>query len=184
LGKTIQTIAFLAFLREFKKVKSYFMVVVPKAVIPNWKNEFRKWCPDIRVLNLIATKAEREDLLKNHLQPGKFDVVLTTFEGVRACMNKLLSFKWEYIIVDEAHKLKNEDSQISKRLRQLDSRYRLLLTGTPLQNNLHELWSLLNFLLPEIFSSSDDFDEWFNLGATDEVLTDAEKEKRNGKVIE
>jgi len=79
-------------------------------------------------------------------------------------MTKLLSFKWEYVIVDEAHKLKNEDSQISKRLRQLDSRYRLLLTGTPLQNNLHELWSLLNFLLPEIFSSSDDFDEWFNLG--------------------
>lgn len=79
-------------------------------------------------------------------------------------MNNLLKYKWEYIIVDEAHKLKNEDSQISKRLRQLDSRYRLLLTGTPLQNNLHELWSLLNFLLPEIFSSSDDFDEWFNLG--------------------
>lgn len=93
------------------------MVVVPKAVIPNWKNEFKKWCPSIRVLNLIATKDHREDLLKNHLLPGKFDVVLTTFEGVRACMNKLLSFKWEYVIVDEAHKLKNEDSQISKRLR-------------------------------------------------------------------
>ena len=132
LGKTIQTISFLAFLREFKKVKSYFMVVVPKAVIPNWKKEFRLWCPEIRVLNLIATKAEREDLLKYHLQPGKFDVCLTTFEGVRACMNQLLKFKWEYVIVDEAHKLKNEDSQISKRLRQLDSRYRLLLTGTPL----------------------------------------------------
>lgn len=94
-------------------------------------------------------------------------------------MNKLLSFRWEYIIVDEAHKLKNEDSQISKRLRQLDSRYRLLLTGTPLQNNLHELWSLLNFLLPEIFSSSDDFDEWFNLGQTDTEMSEAEKEKRN-----
>mmetsp|Transcript_15923 Transcript_15923/g.21580 ORF Transcript_15923/g.21580 Transcript_15923/m.21580 type:complete len:223 (+) Transcript_15923:802-1470(+) len=184
LGKTIQTISFLAFMREFKKIKSYFMVVVPKAVIPNWKKEFKKWCPEIRVLNLIATKAEREDLLKNHLLPGKFDVCLTTFEGVRACMNKLLSFKWEYIIVDEAHKLKNEDSQISKRLRQLDSRYRLLLTGTPLQNNLHELWSLLNFLLPEIFSSSDDFDEWFNLGQTDEAMTEAERENRNKQIIE
>ena len=60
----------------------------------------------------------------------------------------------------------------------MDSRYRLLLTGTPLQNNLHELWSLLNFLLPEIFSSSDDFDEWFNLGPTDQEMTEAEKEKR------
>ena len=66
----------------------------------------------------------------------------------------------------------------------MDSRYRLLLTGTPLQNNLHELWSLLNFLLPEIFSSSDDFDEWFNLGPTDQEMTEAEKEKRNKQVIE
>ena len=174
----------MAFLREYKKINKYFMVVVPKAVIPNWKKEFRIWCPEIRVLNLIATKAEREDILKNHLHPGKFDVILTTFEGVRACMARLLSFRFEYIIVDEAHKLKNEDSQISKRLRQIDSRYRLLLTGTPLQNNLHELWALLNFLLPEIFSSSDDFDEWFNLGAGEEEMTEAEKEKKNKQVIE
>lgn len=98
-------------------------------------------------------------------------------------MGPLLKFRWEYLIVDEAHKLKNEDSQISQRLRQLDTRYRLLLTGTPLQNNLHELWSLLNFLLPEIFSSSDDFDDWFNLGGNEE-LTEQEKEVRNKQVIE
>ena len=98
-------------------------------------------------------------------------------------MGPLLKFRWEYLIVDEAHKLKNEESQISQRLRQLDSRYRLLLTGTPLQNNLHELWSLLNFLLPEIFSSSADFDEWFNLGGNEE-LTEQEKELRNKQVIE
>ena len=121
------------------------------------------------------------------MQPGKFDVVLTTFEGVRLCMPQVMKFKWEYLIVDEAHKIKNEESQISKRLRQLDSRNRLLLTGTPLQNNLHELWSLLNFLLPEIFSSSADFDEWFNLagdGEDGQELTDAEKEQRNKKIIE
>ncbi len=74
-----------------------------------------------------------------------------------------MKFKWEYLIVDEAHKIKNEESQISKKLRQLDTRYRLLLTGTPLQNNLHELWALLNFLLPEVFTSSEEFDEWFDL---------------------
>jgi SWI/SNF-related matrix-associated actin-dependent regulator of chromatin subfamily A member 5 len=89
------------------------------------------------------------------------------------------------LIVDEAHKLKNEESQISQRLRQLDSRNRLLLTGTPLQNNLHELWSLLNFLLPEIFSSSADFDEWFSLGGkADEDMSDREKESKNKNVIE
>jgi SWI/SNF-related matrix-associated actin-dependent regulator of chromatin subfamily A member 5 len=80
-------------------------------------------------------------------------------------MGPLKKWKWEYIIVDEAHKIKNEESIVSQRLRELDSHYRLLLTGTPLQNNLHELWSLLNFLLPDVFSSSEDFDEWFNLGA-------------------
>lgn len=102
-------------------------------------------------------------------------------------MTQLLKFKWEYLIVDEAHKIKNEDSQISQRLRQLHSRYRLLLTGTPLQNNLHELWSLLNFLLPEIFKSSSDFDEWFNLSGTKEdgtELTEAEKEQHNKTIIE
>lgn len=185
LGKTIQTIAFLAFLKEFKNIHGYFLIIVPKTVIPNWKNEFKKWCPSIRLLNLIATKAEREEILKTQLRPGQFDVCLTSFEGVRICMHALQKFKWEYIIVDEAHKIKNEESQISKRLRQLDSRQRLLLTGTPLQNNLHELWSLLNFLLPEMFSSADDFDEWFNLGGkAEENETDAEREKRNKQIID
>jgi SWI/SNF-related matrix-associated actin-dependent regulator of chromatin subfamily A member 5 len=91
-------------------------------------------------------------------------------------MSALLKFKWQYLIVDEAHKLKNEESQISQRLRQLDSRNRLLL---------HELWSLLNFLLPEIFSSSADFDEWFSLGGkADEDMSDREKESKNKNVIE
>lgn len=99
-------------------------------------------------------------------------------------MGPLMKFNWEYIIIDEAHKIKNEDSQTSKRIRQFNSKYRLLLTGTPLQNNLHELWSLLNFLLPEIFQSSEDFDEWFDLsGAKDANLTDAEKERRNDEMI-
>jgi SWI/SNF-related matrix-associated actin-dependent regulator of chromatin subfamily A member 5 len=95
-------------------------------------NEFKKWCPETRVINLIARKEFREEILKNQLLPGKFDVVVTTFEGCRLCLPNLLKFKWEYLIVDEAHKIKNEDSQISQKLRLLDSRFRLLLTGTPL----------------------------------------------------
>lgn len=87
--------------------------------------------------------------------------------------------------MDEAHKIKNEESQVSKKLRTLDTRYRLLLTGTPLQNNLHELWSLLNFLLPEIFTSAEDFDEWFNLGGKNlENMSDEEREKRNSETIQ
>jgi SWI/SNF-related matrix-associated actin-dependent regulator of chromatin subfamily A member 5 len=68
-----------------------------------------------------------------------------------------------YIIVDEAHKMKNEESLLSRNLRDFDCAYKLLVTGTPLQNNLHELWSLLNFLLPDVFSSSEVFDSWFGL---------------------
>ena len=100
----------MGFLREFKHINGYHLVIVPKAVIPNWKHEFAKWLPQAKVLNLIATKEEREELLRNNLQPGKFDVCLTTFEGVRLCMTQLQKFKWEYLIVDEAHKIKNEES--------------------------------------------------------------------------
>lgn len=100
----------MAFLREFKNVKGYHLVIVPKSTIPNWMNEFRKWCPETRVINLIARKEHREEILKNQMVPGKFDVVVTTFEGCRLCLSNLLKFKWEYLIVDEAHKIKNEES--------------------------------------------------------------------------
>jgi SWI/SNF-related matrix-associated actin-dependent regulator of chromatin subfamily A member 5 len=86
------------------------LIIVPKSTIPNWMNEFKKWCPQVRVINLIARKEQREEILKNDLQPEKFDVILTTFEGCRLCMPQLNKFKWEYLIVDEAHKIKNEDS--------------------------------------------------------------------------
>jgi len=95
-----------------------------------------------------------------------------------------MKFKWEYLVVDEAHKIKNEESQISQKLRMLDSRNRLIVTGTPLQNNLHELWSLLNFLLPEVFTSAEDFDEWFDLSKADEKMTDEEKERRNTEIVQ
>ncbi len=132
LGKTIQTISLIAFLKEFKHVNGYHLIITPKSTVPNWMKEFKKWCPEMRVINLIATKEQREDIIKNHLQPGKFDVIVTTFEGCRICLTQLLKFKWEYLIVDEAHKIKNEESQVSQKLRQLNTRYRLLLTGTPL----------------------------------------------------
>jgi SWI/SNF-related matrix-associated actin-dependent regulator of chromatin subfamily A member 5 len=164
------------------------LIICPKAVISNWKLEFKKWLPQVSLCNLICTKSEREDIVRDVITPGKFDVCLTTFEGVRICMGPLKKWKWEYIIVDEAHKIKNEESIVSQRLRELDSHYRLLLTGTPLQNNLHELWSLLNFLLPDVFSSSEDFDDWFDLGAKknedgEETETNEQKETRNKAVI-
>ena len=85
----------------------------------------------------------------------------------------LQKFAWKYLVIDEAHRLKNEASMFSKTVRTFPTQHRLLLTGTPLQNNLHELWALLNFLLPDIFSSADQFDEWFDLEIDDE---DAKKQ--------
>ena len=99
------------------------------------------------------------------------------------CLNESDVFKnqsWKFIIVDEGHRMKNEKNLFSTQIRTLDSTNRLLLTGTPLQNNLHELWALLNFLLPDIFKSADDFDSWFD---TDKCLTDKSLVKRLHKIL-
>ena len=90
---------------------------MPKSVVGNWMLEFKRWMPCARVVNLIPRKEMREQILRNELLPGKFDVCITTFEAVRLCMGALMKFNWEYIIIDEAHKIKNEDSQTSKRIR-------------------------------------------------------------------
>eukprot|EP00798_Chlamydomonas_sp_ICE-L_P028324 gene28324-31441_t len=96
--------------------------------------------------------------------PGNFDVCIASFEMVIREKSHFKKFHWRYIIIDEAHRIKNENSLLSKTVRLFRTNYRLLITGTPLQNNLHELWALLNFLLPEVFHSSEKFEEWFSLG--------------------
>jgi len=180
LGKTVQTISLLAFLKEYKKIDRYYLVIVPKSCIPNWIKEFKTWLPEMKVVNLIAKKESRIDILKNELVADKFDVCVTTYEGARICASNLKKFKWKYMIVDEAHKLKNEASVLSQQLRSIESKYRLLLTGTPLQNNLQELWALLNFLVPDLFSSADDFHSFFDLSRKG---TDKETEDKNKDVV-
>ena len=94
LGKTIEVIALLGFLREYKNINSNFLIVVPKSTIPNWMKEFKKWLPEARVVNLIAKKEFREDILRDQLVQGKFDVCVTTYEGVRYCLSALKKFTW------------------------------------------------------------------------------------------
>jgi SWI/SNF-related matrix-associated actin-dependent regulator of chromatin subfamily A member 5 len=183
LGKTIQTIAFLAYLREHENIKGPHLIVVPKSTLGNWENEFKKWCPVIRTVKLIAAKPFREEILKTKLIAGKFDVCVTSYEGIHICHNHLKKFTWRFLIIDEAHKIKNDESNLSQLVRKFKSNNRLLITGTPLQNNLHELWSLLNFLLPDLFSSAADFDEWFKLG-NHEGMTEDEIEDRNVKMVQ
>ena len=112
---------------------------------------------------------ETDELIDdNSDNPCAWDVCVTTYEVCNTERQVLSKFAWKYLIIDEAHRLKNEASIFSKTVRTYNTSHRLLLTGTPLQNNLHELWALLNFLLPDIFSSSDQFDEWFDLEIDDE----------------
>ncbi|KAL9180621.1 hypothetical protein ACHAXT_011074 [Thalassiosira profunda] len=173
LGKTLQTISLLTYLREARGVKGPHLVIVPKSVVGNWIKEFRKWSPSIKAVRMGGTKAERakarEEFLKPDAETGKyrFDALVCSYEAVLKEKGALGRIPWKYLIIDEAHRIKNENSSLSKAVRQLDTGFRLLITGTPLQNNLHELWALLNFLLPEIFGDSEQFDEWFSMEGKD-----------------
>lgn len=162
LGKTLQTIAFLGYLRHVRDIKGPHLIVVPKSTLDNWKREFTMWTPEVDVLVLQGAKDERHRLINDRLIDEKFDVCITSYEMILREKNHLKKFAWEYIIIDEAHRIKNEESSLAQIIRLFSSRNRLLITGTPLQNNLHELWALLNFLLPDVFGDSEAFDSWFS----------------------
>lgn len=163
LGKTLQTISLLAYLHEYCGISGPHMVVAPKSTLGNWMNEIRRFCPVLRAFKFHGNQDERTFQRDNQLVAGKFDICVTSFEMAIKERTALRKFSWRYIIIDEAHRIKNESSILAKTMRLFNTNYRLLITGTPLQNNLHELWALLNFLLPEIFSSAETFDEWFQI---------------------
>ncbi|KAF2801049.1 hypothetical protein K505DRAFT_43387 [Melanomma pulvis-pyrius CBS 109.77] len=162
LGKTLQTISFLGYLRYIAGITGPHLVVVPKSTLDNWYREFGRWIPDINVLVLQGVKDERATLIQDRLVDEKFDVCITSYEMILREKSHLKKFAWEYIIIDEAHRIKNEESSLAQIIRLFNSRNRLLITGTPLQNNLHELWALLNFLLPDVFGDASAFDDWFS----------------------
>ena len=167
LGKTLQTIAFLGYLRHTRDVNGPHLITVPKSTLDNWKREFEKWTPEVNVLVLRGTKEERHDLINEQLAEEKFDVCITSYEMILREKTHLKKIAWKYIIVDEAHRIKNEESSLAQNMRLFNSRNRLLITGTPLQNNLHELWALLNFLLPDVFGDAAAFDGWFSTQKAD-----------------
>ncbi|KAI6022553.1 SNF2 family N-terminal domain-containing protein, partial [Pisolithus marmoratus] len=162
LGKTIQTISLVAFLIESKKQWGPYLVIVPLSTMTNWSGEFQKWAPEVVMVSYKGNPTQRRNL-QMQLRQGQFQVLLTTYEYIIKDRPFLSKIKWVHMIIDEGHRMKNTQSKLSQTLSQYyHSRYRLILTGTPLQNNLPELWSLLNFVLPKIFNSVKSFDEWFN----------------------
>lgn len=176
LGKTLQTISFLGYLRYNKGIDGPFIVIVPKSTLDNWRREFAKWTPEVNVVVLQGNKEERLEFIKETVMQAKFDVLVTSFEMVIKEKSALKKIAWQYIVVDEAHRIKNEESALSQIIRLFYSKNRLLITGTPLQNNLHELWALLNFLLPDVFGDSETFDQWFeNNSDQDEVVKQLHK---------
>eukprot|EP01116_Phalansterium_solitarium_P016635 TRINITY_DN3900_c0_g1_i1.p1 TRINITY_DN3900_c0_g1~~TRINITY_DN3900_c0_g1_i1.p1 ORF type:complete len:679 (+),score=221.65 TRINITY_DN3900_c0_g1_i1:146-2182(+) len=174
LGKTLQSIAMLTFLRDDRKVRPPFLVVCPLSLLDNWDQEFKRFSPAFKVLKYYGSKPEREvmrqkvvDFIKpqknNYADPDlNFDVLLSTPELVASDFEFVKRFKWRYVIVDEAHRFKNHEGQLYTLMRgEMHLKHVLFLTGTPIQNNLTELWSLLHFLNPELFDSLERFKQWF-----------------------
>jgi len=156
------------------------LIVVPKSTLQNWAREFDKWTPDFNIVLLGGGKEERAEIIANRLLPQDFEVCITTYELCLIEKSALKKFSFEYIAIDEAHRIKNVDSILSQIVRSFTSRGRLLITGTPLQNNLKELFALLNFICPEIFSDYADLESFLY---KDEKDADAVEEKSK-KVVE
>ncbi|KAG2225659.1 hypothetical protein INT45_012131, partial [Circinella minor] len=166
LGKTLQTIGFIAHLKAMK-VSGPYLIVTPLSTLANWVNEFKRFAPTIPVLLYHGTKEERQHMVNRKMPKKKetgpeFPIIVTSYEIVMNDRKHLQRYNWKYIVVDEGHRIKNLNCKLIKELKSYSSANRLLLTGTPLQNNLAELWSLLNFLLPDIFDDLDMFQSWFD----------------------
>jgi SWI/SNF-related matrix-associated actin-dependent regulator 1 of chromatin subfamily A len=165
LGKTCQVISFMAHLKETEPRKGPHLVVVPASTIENWMREFNKFCPDIVVQAYYGTVQEREDL-RYELKNAQFDVLVTTYvlaAGSAADFKFLRNQDFDIVVYDEGHFLKNSLTERYNKLMRLHARFRLLLTGTPLQNNFEELVSLLSFMLPKLFNDKkDDLQGLFN----------------------
>uniref|UniRef100_A0A0K0EXW4 ISWI chromatin-remodeling complex ATPase ISW1 n=1 Tax=Strongyloides venezuelensis TaxID=75913 RepID=A0A0K0EXW4_STRVS len=168
LGKTLQTISLIAYVKFFEsKIKGLennlpSIIIVPLSTLSSWINEFKKWITGIRVVAFHGDAERRKEIIRKDLIEGTFDVVVTTYEMFSSYGEKLKKIEWEYVVVDEAHRIKNKETLLAKEVRCLNVKHKLLLTGTPLQNKLHELWALLNFLQPELFDDINDFDSWFD----------------------
>lgn len=189
LGKTVQSVTFLYSLFSEGHSKGPFLVAAPLSTLINWEREFEQWAPDMYVVTYVGGKDARTVIRENEfsfdenairsgpkaskMRAGykvKFHVLLTSYEMI--CMDSatLGSVEWDVLVVDEAHRLKSNQSKFFRTLQDYTLKYKVLLTGTPLQNNLEELFHLLNFLRPQDFSNMEEFlSEFSDLSKDDQV---------------
>uniref|UniRef100_A0A668UPH6 DNA helicase n=1 Tax=Oreochromis aureus TaxID=47969 RepID=A0A668UPH6_OREAU len=189
LGKTVQTAVFLYSLYKEGHSKGPFLVSAPLSTIINWEREFEMWAPDMYVVTYIGDKDSRAVIRENEFSfegnairggkkaskmkkdsPVKFHVLLTSYELITIDQAVLGSIEWACLVVDEAHRLKNNQSKFFRVLNNYPLQHKLLLTGTPLQNNLEELFHLLNFLTPERFNNLEGFlEEFADIAKEDQI---------------
>ncbi|CAA0842565.1 ATP-dependent helicase BRM [Striga hermonthica] len=162
LGKTVQVMSLIAYLMEFKGNYGPHLIIVPNAVLVNWKSELHNWLPTVSCIYYVGSKDQRAKLFSQEVLAMKFNVLVTTYEFIMYDRSKLSKVDWKYIIIDEAQRMKDRESVLARDLDRYRCQRRLLLTGTPLQNDLKELWSLLNLLLPEVFDNRKAFHDWFS----------------------
>ncbi|KAJ4459900.1 putative SWI/SNF chromatin-remodeling complex subunit snf22 [Paratrimastix pyriformis] len=176
LGKTLQVLGFLGHLKFELGHRSPSIIVCPLSVLGGWILEAQRWCPALRVVVFHGPKEERDALKPRLNKADSFDLLVTTYEQVVAEQNWFARFRWGTVVLDECQRIKNEHSLIGMAVRHLRSQQRMLLTGTPLQNNMHELWALLNYLFPELFVTSKAFDDAFSstVGYTADTLKTAQ----------
>ncbi|EPS68656.1 chromatin remodeling complex subunit, partial [Genlisea aurea] len=186
LGKTVSACAFLSSLYFEFRAMLPCLVLVPLSTMPNWMSEFALWAPELNVVEYHGNTRARAVIRQyewhacchgeNKITSAyKFNVLLTTYEMILCDSSHLRGVPWEVLVVDEGHRLKNSGSKLFSLLNTFSFQHRVLLTGTPLQNNIGEMYNLLNFLQPDSFPSLTSFEENFNDLTTAEKVDELKK---------
>ena len=169
LGKTVQSISVMAYLAEVHDIWGPYMVVAPASTLHNWQQEITRFVPEFKVLPYWGSAADRKVLRKfwdrkhnTYKKDAPFHILITSYQLVVSDVAYFQKMRWQYMILDEAQAIKSSQSSRWKCLLGFHCRNRLLLTGTPIQNNMQELWALLHFIMPSLFDSHDEFSEWFS----------------------
>ncbi|KAL9607433.1 MAG: hypothetical protein Q9167_007656 [Letrouitia subvulpina] len=169
LGKTVQSISVMAYLAERHNIWGPFLVIAPSSTLHNWQQEITRFVPGLKCLPYWGNAKDRKILRKfwdrkhiTYSKESQFHVLITSYQLVVQDTQYFQKIRWQYMILDEAQAIKSAQSSRWKSLLGFHCRNRLLLTGTPIQNNMQELWALLHFIMPSLFDSHDEFSDWFS----------------------